>query len=160
MKLYEVADNITAGSQKLVASLEKSVASAFVFYFKAHSFHWNVEGEQFAEYHKMFGEIYEDVYESIDAFAEHLRALDAPAPKSLAQLVKQSTVGESNDNLGVDQMKQMLLNDNEQVIKALNNTMAEATKRDKQGLMNFLAGRIEQHNKWSWFLRASTKGSK
>ena len=155
MKLFEVTAN--GAEKKLVTSLEKTVASVFVFYFKAHTFHWNVEGKQFAEYHKMFGDICDDVYESVDSFAEQLRALDAPAPRSLAQLLKLASVKETDDNLGVEQMVQTLLNDNEQVIKAMNETLELAAEQDKQGLMNFLAGRIEQHAKWSWFLRASTK---
>lgn len=157
MKLYEVADNETAANKKLVASLERAAASVFVLYFKAHSFHWNVEGKQFAEYHKLFGEIYDDLYESVDALSEHLRTLKAAAPRSLAQVLKLSQVTETSDNLGLDQMVQTLLNDNEQVIKVLNDTMEQATKQNAQGLMNFLGERIEQHGKWSWFLRSSTK---
>ncbi len=157
MKLFEVADGEVAVNKNLVVSLEKAVASVFVFYFKAHTFHWNVEGKQFAEYHKLFGDIYEDVHDSIDSFAEQLRTLNVPAPRSLSQMLKISGVKETDDALGIEQMTQTLLNDNEQVLAALNSTMEQATKLDKQGLMNFLAGRIEQHDKWSWFLRASTK---
>jgi DNA-binding ferritin-like protein len=35
-------------------------ATSFSFYLKAHNFHWNVEGEDFLEYHDLFGKIYED----------------------------------------------------------------------------------------------------
>ena len=48
-------------------------SSEFAFYLKAHNFHWNIEGPDFLEYHELFGKIYEEVYSSIDDFAEKIR---------------------------------------------------------------------------------------
>jgi starvation-inducible DNA-binding protein len=41
-------------------------ASSFSFYLKAHNFHWNVEGSDFKQYHDLFGDIYEEVFENYD----------------------------------------------------------------------------------------------
>ena len=50
----------------LQQALKIAFASEFAFYLKAHYFHWNVEGPLFPQLHKLFGKIYEEVYDSID----------------------------------------------------------------------------------------------
>jgi DNA-binding ferritin-like protein len=42
-------------------------ASEFTFYLKAHFFHWNVEGENFYQYHKLFGKIYDETKSNVIA---------------------------------------------------------------------------------------------
>ena len=71
--------------EELVKSMKVALATVFSFYLKAHNFHWNVEGPNFHEYHVMFQKIYEDVYASVDVFAEEIRALDSYAPGSFAR---------------------------------------------------------------------------
>jgi starvation-inducible DNA-binding protein len=61
-------------------------ASEFSFYLKAHNFHWNVTGPDFLEYHQLFGAIYEEVYGSIDDYAEKIRALGTFVPASYSRL--------------------------------------------------------------------------
>jgi starvation-inducible DNA-binding protein len=39
-------------------------------YKMAHLSHWNVTGPNFASMHEFFGDLYTDVYESIDPIAE------------------------------------------------------------------------------------------
>lgn len=143
--------------EELKQSLKVSLATVFSFYLKAHNFHWNVEGVNFYEYHKLFGDIYEDVYESVDVLAEHIRALDSYAPGSFKRFTELSKV---EDEINIPTAKKMavkLLADNEKVIEALNEAFKHAEKHNKQGLMNFLAARLETHAKWSWFLRSTTK---
>jgi len=70
---------------ELVQAMKKALADTFAFYLKAHGFHWNVEGRMFAQDHALFGTIYEEVYGSIDQFAEEIRAMDAYAPASFAR---------------------------------------------------------------------------
>jgi starvation-inducible DNA-binding protein len=60
---------------ELIKATKIAFATEFSFYLKAHYFHWNVEGPDFKEYHDLFGVIYEEVYGSIDDFAENIRKL-------------------------------------------------------------------------------------
>jgi DNA-binding ferritin-like protein len=50
-----------------------------------------------------------------------------------------------------------LLTANEALIKQLYVTFKDAEKENQQGILNFIAERIDMHMKWSWQLRASTK---
>ena len=67
--------------------LTELLADVVSFYFRAHGAHWNVKGSDFSEYHKLFSEIYEDVYSSIDPIAENLRKLGSLAPFTLPSFI-------------------------------------------------------------------------
>jgi starvation-inducible DNA-binding protein len=65
----------------LADSLKTLLATEYAFVIKAQLFHWNVEGPDFAQLHKFFGKIYEEVYKnSIDQTAEFIRILDDYTP--------------------------------------------------------------------------------
>lgn len=143
---------------ELVKSLKVSLATVFTFYLKVHFFHWNVEGEDFYQYHKLFEKIYEDVYDSVDPMAEEVRALAKYVPGSLTRYIELSKV---KDEIKVPTgavMVERLLADNDTVIDCLNDTMEKAQSANEQGLMNFLADRLDKHKKWGWFLRSTQKG--
>lgn len=139
--------------------LKQTFACVFSFYLKSANFHWNVEGADFYQYHKMFEDIYNDTYSSIDPLAEHLRAIGTYTPATIGRIAELTTVEDVKQLPSAAEMISILHADNEKVIDCLNHSLAEAQKNNLQGLMNFLAGRIEQHNKWAWFLRASKKGT-
>jgi len=132
-------------------------ASEFSFYIKTHSFHWNVEGQDFYEYHKLFEVIYDEVYGSIDDFAEKIRTLGAYIPVSLHNLNLLTKVEDEDSVPSKDEMVAELLMDNEKMIKILKMTYDAAESEGEHGFSNFLAERMDAHRKHGWFLRASMK---
>lgn len=144
---------------ELSSALKVCLGNTFVMYFQAHSYHWNVEGVHFSQYHSFFGDLYEELFGAIDPIAEELRALDVYAPISLTQLYKYATI-EEDVVLPTDVRSKLqgLLNSNTALIDCLNKTFELATAANKQGLADFIAGRIDVHNKHAWMLKASLKG--
>ena len=49
------------------------------------------------------------------------------------------------------------MTDNEIVLSTLNITFKLADTMDKQGLADFIAGRIDTHSKHGWMLKSITK---
>lgn len=145
---------------ELQAALKVAHANTFVMYFKAHSFHWNVEGIHFPTYHSFFGDLYEDLYGAVDPLAEELRALGPYAPKSLSELYNTCTLSENTFIVGdsVREMLNSLLLDNIEVLNSLNKTFTLATAANAQGLADFIAGRIDTHKKHEWQLKSCLKG--
>ena len=136
--------------------LTELLADVVSFYFRAHGAHWNVKGADFSEYHKLFLKIYEDVYESIDPIAENLRKLGSIAPFTLgsflalrclddAPAILQDPIALAND----------LLAANDMILDELSDVFDCATNYNQQGVANFIAGRIDQHQFWKWQLTAS-----
>jgi starvation-inducible DNA-binding protein len=141
-------------ADQLVTSLRASLAETWAFYFKAHSFHWNVRGPLFSELHEFFGDIYADAHEAVDGLAEKIRTLDENAPVSLDEIVKPSSIKFSGAIPDAGGMVYQLLQDNDKVIASLLDTNKLAVAANKQGLANYLQGRIDQHDKWHWMIKA------
>lgn len=142
---------------KLVKSLKVLVSDVVTFYFMAHGYHWNVEGQDFSQYHGLFSDIYEDAYSSIDPIAENIRKLDDYAPFSLQKFIDLRTIEFEDVQPNPKAMAKSLLKANEAVIKTLYDAFKVANEENEQGIANFISERIDMHQKWSWQLRASTK---
>ncbi len=145
--------------EELVLSLRKCHANTFALYFKAHSFHWNVEGIHFSQYHDFFGELYNELFSAVDPLAENIRKLNKYAPRGLNELYSYTTLSDSvfvSDS--IKEMLTALVADNAEVLVCLNKTFDLASKENKQGLADFIAGRIDVHEKHQWMLTASLKG--
>lgn len=133
------------------------LASTFAMALKSQYFHWNVEGPHFNDYHKLFGSLYEELFGAVDAIAEQIRAMDSYAPGSLGRFSQLSKI---DDQINIPNARSMileLLSDNTIMISELNKVFHLAEDADKQGLADFIAGRIDVHSKHGWFLRATSK---
>ena len=142
---------------KLTDALKTTLADTVTMYFVAHGYHWNVEGQDFSQYHALFADIYEDVYSSIDIIAEDLRKLDEYAPFTLSKFIDLRTVESVEVAPNPKAMAKALLKVNEGVLMTIGKAFASATKANEQGIANFLAEREDMHKKWHWQLTASTK---
>jgi starvation-inducible DNA-binding protein len=141
----------------LTNDLKTLMADAITMYFVAHGYHWNVEGQDFSQYHDLFADIYEDVYSSIDPIAENLRKLDEYAPFTLSKFADLRTVESVEVKPEPQAMAKALLKVNDGVIETINKAFKSAEKAGEQGVMDFLASRDDMHKKWRWQLTASTK---
>lgn len=145
---------------QLTIAMKIVLANTFVMYFKAHSYHWNVEGMFFSQLHDFFGELYEDLHGAVDPIAEEIRALDAYAPISMNDLYSHKTCMEDSIKpTDATEMFNNLLVSNESVLSSLNAAFKIANDNNKQGLADFIAGRIDTHTKHAWMLKAHLKKS-
>ena len=141
----------------LVETLKTTLADTFVLYFKAHSYHWNIEGSDFAQYHDFIGDFYADVFASVDSIAELIRTLDAYAPTSLARLQALTQMEEEENILSAKEMLIRLRQDNDKYLAQLVKTYNEAETASEFGVSNHIQDRIQAHEKHAWMLRAITK---
>lgn len=132
-----------------------SFASEFSFYLKAHNFHWNTTGRTFLQDHELFGKIYEEVHGSIDDFAEKIRSLGTFMPGSYTRFSMLSTIDDETEILDSAVMYSTLLEDNEKIIKVFKMVYDLAEKYGKHGFSNFLAERMDAHEKHGWMLRST-----
>ena len=143
--------------EQLQKAAKVAFASEFTFYLKAHFFHWNVEGINFRELHDLFGTIYEEVYGSIDDFAEKIRSLGAYAPGSNSRFNVLSAIDDETSVVPAEQMVAELLQDSNNMVRVLKRVYDIAEAQGEHGFSNFLAERMDAHRKHSWQLRATAK---
>lgn len=142
---------------KFVNGLKIAFASQYAFALKAQNFHWNVEGPDFYQLHKLFEDIYDEVYGSVDAFAENIRKVKGYTPASLSRFSSLTEVDDETTVLTPDAMVLELLHDAEKMQEIMKVLFAQSEERREHGLSDFLAGRQDAFAKHAWFLRATSK---
>lgn len=141
----------------LVDQLKITHADVFTFYLKTHFYHWNIEGTNFPQYHEFLGNLYEEVYSSVDPIAELIRTLDSYTPGTLGRIKELTNIEESEI---IPDARTMLSNLNIENLKVRASLLASydlAEKESEFGVSNFLQDRIQAHEKHSWMLRSILK---
>ena len=143
--------------EDLRKALKIAFASEFAFYLKAHYFHWNVEGADFAQYHELFGNIYNEVYDTIDVFAENIRKAGGYTPGSFERFSMLSKIEDETNVPNALEMVSQLLADSDKMANLFGMVYQISEKYNEIGLSNYLAERQDAHRKHSWMLRATLK---
>ena len=145
----------------LADNLKTLLATEYAFSIKAQLFHWNVEGPDFAQLHEFFGNLYQEVYDgSIDRTAEYIRAMQDYAPGSFERFAELSQIQGQTKIPRARLMIEELLQNNDQMLNLLNECFAAAEQENQQGIANFIAERIDAHQKHGWMLRSFLKDAR
>jgi starvation-inducible DNA-binding protein len=144
---------------ELTDILKGLTADAVALKFKAHGYHWNVEGDDFPQWHEKLEDIYQDIDDSIDTFAEWIRMIDVNeyAPFSLSRLASLSSIPENPVSSDPMDMIADLADSFDIAIAKYVTGFDAATAAKQNGLANFMADRQTMLQKWNWQLRASLK---
>ena len=142
----------------IVKALTKLLADEHVLYNKTRSYHWNVEGLSFMEFHKLFEEQYTAIAVNIDDIAERIRSLGHYAEGRLKELLKLSELDEpAIPSDPVNQIANLLI-DHETLIRNLRNLARQfQEKNGDDGSADFVIALMQQHEKTAWMLRSYLK---
>lgn len=132
--------------------LKNLFSDNFTVYTKAHGYHFNVVGPDFFEYHKLFQEVYDYLYEQHDVIGELLRQNQIVVPADLRSICEATVMdcefGNPPALKMIDDLYkdiEMLIASAEDVYKCCENAAIETVMGDYSvGL-----------NKLCWFLRSS-----
>ena len=136
---------------------KQAFADSFIFYLQAHYYHWNVEGRHFSQDHGLFGTIYEEVQDNLDKFAEEIRTIGTYAPGIFDRFVDLSSIQQTADIPSAEEMYQTLIEKNTRVIESLTELFEMLEGNRLHGFGDFIAGRIDAHNKHQWMLTSTLK---
>lgn len=145
----------TTDPKAMVRCLRQSLADVVAFSMKAQGYHWNSFGENFQQYHALFGTIYGDVSESIDPLAENILKVGSYSPYHLQDFAGMTRIVPTPQPQSCQAMAADLYASNEIVINTLYECFDQASRSNQQGIADFVAGRIDMHQKWSWQLKQS-----
>ena len=146
-------------NEQLITLLKSCTADAVALKFKAHGYHWNVEDDDFPQWHDKLGDIYEDLDGAIDTFAEWIRMVDVNsyAPFKLSRYAELSTIPETEVSSDPMNMIADLVASFDIAIASYIAGFDLATQTKQNGLANFFADRQTALQKWNWQLKASLK---
>lgn len=87
---------MTKINSETASKLRQLLGSWTVFYQKAHTFHWDLVGENFNSLHKYFEDLYKQSVEQADIIAERLRQVGEKTAITLTNAVADSVVSDNN----------------------------------------------------------------
>jgi starvation-inducible DNA-binding protein len=129
-------------------------ASSAVYSIKASGFHWNIEGSNFPQYHDFLGDLYADVYGTIDIIAEYVRSLDSYALGSLTRYAELSVIQDQTKIPRAELMFAELMQDTDILLQCIMAAFMSATQENQQGIANFLSERQAIMQKHQWMMRS------
>jgi starvation-inducible DNA-binding protein len=142
----------------LIERLKVLLANGYVFYYDAHSAHWNIVGSNFPQYHSFFEKVYTQVYEELDDIAERIRIINGLVPLYIKDLLNLSTIEGNLGGTGAVTLLNRLEFDNKVFLYNLKECFELAEHAEEVGLSNFLQDRIDAHKKLEWMIESTLKG--
>jgi starvation-inducible DNA-binding protein len=150
----EESDKIQESDASAAAAVQKVVNEMVVLGMAAQRAHWNVMGENFEQYHALFGAIYTDVFESLDSVAEEIRKMGVFVD-NLTNMVMNSSFKDDSSATDPESLIESLLEKNMALNASILEAFTIANENNAQGTADVLATRDGMHKKWSWQLKAS-----
>lgn len=162
-KYKKQLDEITMGveptglpaSDPMRDALYQAFCDSFMMYFKCHSAHWNVMGDDFHAFHIFFKGLYEEVYDAIDLLAEQMRQIGATAPFDLDFIADKAANKGALLSSDPQTLARALYAANAITLMSLNNAYKVAQMTGNVGAENVLQNRITAHKKHAWMLRST-----
>lgn len=147
------ARNVPDGAA-VVRALGRSLADSYVLSLKTQGVHWNVTGPLFHSLHTLTEAQYGELALAVDALAERIRALGAPAPATWSQLAALSALDEAIDATEATAMAVRLAGDHATAAARLREGVELAEQAGDPATADLLTQRVAGHDKAAWMLRA------
>jgi len=129
------------------------IADAFALYVKTKNYHWHLYGPHFNDYHKMFDEQAEAIFESIDELAERVRKIGGTTIKSIGHISQLQTIEDDNEDLvPPEKMVRRLAEDNGRMAKAIHDAIRVCDKNRDVATSNLLQDILDKTDRRVWFL--------
>ena len=143
--------------ERLIEQLKVILGTNFGLYFKSHTFHWNIEGPNFNDYHAFLNVFYTDVFNNTDLIGEKIRMLGSYAPTTLPRLLELSDISDTENIPSAFAMLSQLKQDNDRYIVHLRAGIIAADQAGEPAISNFLQDILDQHQKKAWMLGSLIK---
>jgi len=135
--------------------LTETFCDNFVNSYRAHSSHFNIEGENFYGWHKLLQKIYEDSESIQDDLGELIRALGAFAPETISEILSYADLEDRKTGASAFDILELVLEGQEHMVNSYRKLEEVADAEENDDIANFAQDRIRQHKKFAWQLRAS-----
>ncbi len=135
-----------------ITALNHLIAAYTITAQNARFCHWNVVGPHFEDDHEFFWEIYDELSEEVDTFAERIRTLREFPVSRLVDLLKETTLVEYELPMTARNMQKNMLKDYEHISsemgKFIESTADDAVTQD------IIVWAKNQIDKRAWMMRS------
>jgi starvation-inducible DNA-binding protein len=137
------------------------IADAFALYVKTKNFHWHLSGSHFRDYHLLFDEQAEAIFDSIDIMAERVRKVGGMTIRSINHISQLQTIADDNsDFVSPGDMVRRLMEDNSQIAKNIRDAISVCDRNRDSATSNLLQDILDKTERRKWFLFEVLQGAK
>jgi starvation-inducible DNA-binding protein len=133
-------------------SLNHLIAAYTVAAQNARFCHWNVVGPHFEDDHEFFGDLYAELSDEVDLFAERIRALKLTPISCLSDILAETKIQEYTLPMTARQMQKHMLKDYEHI--AIEMAGFASSTEDDAVTQDIIVGSLRQIEKRAWMMRA------
>lgn len=147
---------MTKKEQKLSASLLNDIlANTSVLLMQTLHYHWNITGPEFNDYHKMFDDQYNMLFQDLDVIAERVRAVQGVALGTMKDMIKHASLKEDPKTPKPKQMIANLLKQYELHTADIRESLVQLENETLDfGSKKMLEDMLEKYEKTVWMFRS------
>ena len=139
--------------EAIATAVNPLIGDAFAAYVKTKNFHWDLSGPHFRDYHLLFDEQADTIFDSIDILAERLRKIGATTVRSIGHIAKLQTIEDDDDEyVPPREMILRLLKDNDTMARAMRKAIKTCDDNRDTPTGNLLQDILDQTERRKWFL--------
>src|SRR5258708_2351457 len=158
-QLATVTDLTPQEAQAVTEAVNPLIADAFALYVKTKNFHWHLSGSHFRDYHLLFDEQADAMFESIDIMAERVRRIGGTTIRSISHIGQLQTIEDDNtDFVPAGEMVKRLMQDNGHIARMIRDSIAVCDKSRDSATSNALQEILDETQRRQWFLFAVMQG--
>ena len=152
-QLATVTDLTSKEAQAVTEAINPLIADAFALYVKTKNFHWHLSGSHFRDYHLLFDEQADTIFESIDIMAERVRRVGGTTIRSISHIGQLQTIEDDNDDfVPAGQMIKRLMDDNAHIAQMIRAAIEVCDKHRDSASSNALQEILDETERRKWFL--------
>jgi starvation-inducible DNA-binding protein len=152
-QLATVTDLTSKEAQAVTEAINPLIADAFSLYVKTKNFHWHLSGSHFRDYHLLFDEQADTIFESIDIMAERVRRVGGTTIRSISHIGQLQTIEDDNDDfVPAGQMIKRLMDDNAHIAQQIRAAIEVCDKHRDSASSNALQEILDETERRKWFL--------
>jgi len=137
--------------KKSVNMLSIALADEMTLYVKTRKFHWNVSGQSFMEFHKLFEAHYTQLETIIDEIAERISKLGSNTIGTMDEFSKITRIKESPGKYPTqkDMLKELLADHESLIIECRKNVEMDSDV----GTTDYFTKLVQDHETIAWTIR-------
>jgi starvation-inducible DNA-binding protein len=135
------------------------IADAFALYVKTKNFHWHLFGSHFRDFHLLFDEHADQLFDSIDVMAERVRRVGGTTIRSISHIGQLQTIEDDNDDLvPAGEMIRRLMDDEAHIARKIRAAIEVCDQNKDSATSNQLQDILDKTERRKWFLFEISRG--
>jgi starvation-inducible DNA-binding protein len=159
-QLATATDLTSQAVQAITEALNPLIADAFALYTKTKNFHWHLSGSHFRDYHLLFDEQADQIFDSIDLLAERVRRVGGTTIRSISHISQLQTIADDNEDfVPAGEMVRRLMQDTQHIAEMQRAAIEVCDKHRDSVTANVLQEILDGTERRKWVLFEILQGA-